>query len=107
MIELSKENYDTEVIESQRTVVVDFWGENCVRCMQIMPGMEELADEFEGRAVFAKVNIQGNRRLAMREQVMSLPSVLIYKNGERRAFLTGNSFTADDVRQKLTEVLDA
>ena len=107
MIELTKDNYDAEVIDSKALVVVDFWGETCVRCRQIMPGMENLEEEFEDRAVFAKVNIQGNRRLAMKEQVMSLPSVLIYKGGERQALLTGNSFTAEDVRQKLEEVLDA
>lgn len=107
MIELTKDNYDNQVIESKAVVVVDFWGETCVRCRQIMPGMEELEGDYEGRAVFAKVNIQGNRRLAMKEQVMSLPSVLIYQGGERKAMLTGNSFTAEDVRQKLAEVLDA
>jgi len=107
MLELTKENYDAEVIEKKGTIVIDFWGETCVRCMQIMPGMEELEQEFGERAVFAKVNIQGNRRLAMREQVMSLPSVLIYSDGERKAAITGNSFKADDVREKLIEVLDA
>lgn len=105
MIELTKENYDAEVVEAKGVVVVDFWGQTCVRCMQIMPGMEELASDYDGKAVFAKVNIQGNRRLAMREQVMSLPSVLIYSDGEKKATLTGNSFTADDVRAKLEEAL--
>ena len=66
MIELTKENYDAEVLEKKGTIVIDFWGDTCVRCMQIMPGMEELEQEFGERAVFAKVNIQGNRRLAMR-----------------------------------------
>ncbi|MBN2050271.1 MAG: thioredoxin family protein [Spirochaetales bacterium] len=107
MTELNKDTYDSHVINGKGVTVVDFWGETCVRCMQIMPGLEALEEEFSRKALFAKVNIQGNRRLAMREQVMSLPSVLIFKDGERKAFLTGGSFTADDVKTKLQEVLDA
>ena len=107
MRELTKENYDTEVLETEKIVVVDFWGDTCVRCLQILPGMEELEAEFDKSVVFAKVNIKGNRRLAIREKVMSLPTVLIYKSGERVCALTGNSFSAKEVREKLTEVLNA
>jgi len=68
MRELTKENYDTEVLETEKIVVVDFWGDTCVRCLQILPGMEELEAEFDKSVVFAKVNIKGNRRLAIREK---------------------------------------
>lgn len=105
MLELTKDTYDECVCTSEAPVVVDFWGDTCVRCRQIMPGLEEVENDFRNHAIFAKVNIQGNRRLAMREQVMSLPSVLIYSGGEKKAFLTGSGFTAEDVRKKLTEIL--
>ncbi len=103
MIELDKDNFDAKVLESKGIVVVDFWGPTCGRCIDMMPKVEEVAAEFAGKAEFGKVNIMGNRRLAMREQVMGLPTILIYRDGKKVESLVVE-FTVDDLRNKLKEL---
>jgi thioredoxin 1 len=103
MIELDKDNFDAKVLGSRGIVVVDFWGPTCGRCIDMMPKVEALEEEFKGKAEFGKVNIMGNRRLAMREQVMGLPTILVYKDGKKaESFVV--DFTVEDLRNKLKEL---
>ena len=97
MIELGKENFDSEVKEHDGIVMVDFWGESCGRCMELMPDIIELADRFDGEMKFAKLNIKGNRRVAMGQGVMGLPSIVFYKDGEKVEHLTGEELDVEQV----------
>ena len=83
MLELTKENFDAEVIGVDGLVVVDFWSEKCEPCLAIMPDIAALAEEFKDRAKFTKLNTAGNKRLAIAQKVMGVPAVLFYKNGEK------------------------
>jgi len=104
MKELHKENYDDEVIRSTGLFLVDFWSESCEECQDIMPEIEKLTEDFADKAAFGKVNIKGNRRLAIREKVMGLPSLVIYKDGEQIASFS-KEFEVSQVRAKLEELL--
>ena len=105
MKELHKENFDSEVINCSGFILVDFWSESCEECAEIMPEIENLENEFKGSVVFGKVDIKGNRRLAIREKVMGLPSVLIYKDGKQLVSFS-KEFDVDDVSSKLKELLN-
>ncbi len=104
MIELDKTSYDEIVKSTDKLLVIDFWGTTCAPCMALKPFFEKYEQEFDGRAVFAEVNIQGNRRLAMREQVMSLPTVLFFKGGEKVGELVVN-FSPPQLKKKIEELL--
>lgn len=104
MIDLDKDNFDEKVLGSNGLVLVDFWGPTCARCVEIMPKIEALEKEFEGKVLFGKVNIMGNRRLALREQVMGLPTLLLYKKGEKAASFVVD-FTLDSIKETIKEHL--
>lgn len=103
MTELDKNNFDEVVLKNSKPVLVDFWGPDCGRCIQLMPQMEKLADVYKDRIEFVKMNIQGNRRLAMREQVLALPTFLIYRDGAKIASFEGG-FSMEEVKTKLREI---
>lgn len=92
MLEICKDNIDlftTEVLEeTEKAVFVDFWGDKCEICKQLMPGVHELAEKYSDKIKFASFNITGARRVAMAQKVLGLPTMIIYKNGERAAVLT-------------------
>ncbi len=80
---LTEENFASEVLESERPVLVDFWADWCAPCRQAAPIIEELARSFEGKATVAKVHVDEQPRLAERYQIRSIPSLLFFKDGER------------------------
>ncbi len=104
MVELHKDNYDQEVIESTGVYLVDFWSDSCEECLELMPEVEALEEEFAGRLAMGKVNIKGNRRLAIREEVRGLPSLLLYRDGDKQAVFS-KEFDIADVRAKIQELL--
>ena len=103
MVEVDKTNYDDVVLANEKPVLVDFWGPGCGKCFQMMPQIEELEKTFSGKVVFAKMNIQGNRRLAIREQVMGLPTVIIYRGGEKIDTFSCD-FSVEEIEEALEEI---
>ena len=103
MIELSKDNYDEKVLGYKGIFLVDFWSESCEGCLDIIPDLEALEAKYKGRVAFGKVNIKGNRRLAIREKVLGLPSLVIYKDGEKLADFS-KEIDMTEVEQKLKEI---
>jgi thioredoxin 1 len=104
MTELDKDTFDQAVLASRGVYLVDFWSESCETCAAMLPELETLERELAGNVAFAKVNLQGNRRLAIREKVMSLPTVAIYRDGQRvKAF--SKEFTAAEVKAAVEELL--
>ncbi|MEA3311703.1 MAG: thioredoxin [candidate division WOR-3 bacterium] len=83
MIEVkTAEEFKKEVLEADLPVVVDFWATWCQPCQILGPVMEELAADYDGRAKIVKVNVDEARELAQNHQVMSIPTVVFFKQGE-------------------------
>lgn len=80
--EVTDGNFNEEVIKADQVVVVDFWASWCGPCKMIAPIMEELLGEMTGKANFAKVNVDENPVLSQKYKIASIPTVLIFKNGE-------------------------
>ena len=79
---LTKENFETEVLNSDIPVLVDFWAGWCGPCKMLAPTIAELAEEYEGKVKVGKFNIDEDASVAMQYGVASIPTVLLFKNGE-------------------------
>jgi len=88
---LTDDNFEDEVINSDEPVLVDFWATWCGPCRQIAPIVEDLADEFEGRAKVGKVDVDENPQTAQEYGVRSIPTLLFFKDGEVQETLVGAS----------------
>ena len=100
MIEVTKDTYEAEVLQSTMPVVVDFWGPKCGPCLALLPSVEELAKEYEGKVKFCKLNVAENRRQVISLKVMGVPTFLFYKGGEVQDRLTGGDTTIDAIRER-------
>jgi thioredoxin 1 len=86
--ELSDANFEQEVLQASEPVLVDFWAPWCGPCRQITPVIEQLADENLGSAKVLKVNIDDNPQTAQQLNVMSIPTLIVFKDGqEARRFV--------------------
>lgn len=80
-VEITDANFE-EIIKSEKPVLVDFWAEWCGPCKMIGPVVEELAGEYDGKAVVGKVNVDENAAISAKFGIRSIPTLLIFKNGE-------------------------
>ena len=81
-IEFNEGNFSAEVIDADVPVLVDFWAPWCGPCKMVAPIVEELATEYSGRLKVGKLNTDDNQQLAVQYGVMSIPTLMIFKNGE-------------------------
>jgi len=82
IITLNDQNFENEVKESKIPILVDFWAEWCAPCRMVAPVLDELAEEFDGKVKIGKVNVDQNRTVAAQYGVMSIPTLILFKNGE-------------------------
>ena len=80
--EISSENFNQEVLESDLPVLVDFWAEWCGPCKQLAPTVEDVANEMIGSIKVCKMDVDSNQAIAVQFGVRSIPTLLIFKNGE-------------------------
>ena len=81
-VTITKENFEQVVLKSDKPVLVDFWATWCSPCKMLSPIIEEVRKETEGKAVVGKINVDEQQELAMQFGVMSIPTLLVFKNGE-------------------------
>jgi thioredoxin 1 len=83
MLELNKENFEEEVLNAEGLVLVDFWGDSCEPCKELMPDIEALSEKYGDKIKFSKLNTSKARRLAISQRVLGLPTIILYRNGEK------------------------
>ena len=79
---VSDTNFDAEVLKSKEPVVVDFWAEWCGPCKMIAPALEEIAGSLNGKVKIVKLNVDENPATAQKYGIMSIPTLMLFKNGE-------------------------
>ncbi len=79
---ITGENFEQEVLKSELPVVLDFWASWCGPCKMFAPTFEQAANELAGKAVFGKVNTDENQELAAKYKIMTIPTVITFKDGE-------------------------
>ena len=88
-IEIDDSNFDQMVLQAKTPVLVDLWAPWCAPCRMVAPVVEELASEYEGRVSFAKLNVDQNPKTASRYGIMSIPTLLIFKDGKPVSNIVG------------------
>ncbi len=89
MIEVTKDNFEQEVLLAEGPIIVDFWGPKCEPCKALMPDVDRLAEEYGDKIKFCKLNTAENRRLAISQKVLGLPTFIVYKGGEKMEEISG------------------
>ena len=83
MIAVDKDTFQAEVKDAKGYVLVDFWSESCESCKALMPDVVALAEKYGSQVKFTKLDVSKARRLAIGEKVLGLPTILLYKDGEK------------------------
>lgn len=88
-LKLSSENFEEEVLNSEKPILVDFYADWCGPCKMMSPIVEELAEELKGKAKVGKINVDENSDIAVEYNVMSIPTLIVFKNGKEEKRLVG------------------
>lgn len=97
---VSDGTFDAEVLQSKSLVVVDFWAEWCGPCKRIAPLLEDLAEEYAGKLKVVKVDVDQNQALAERFRIMSIPTLIFFKDGQVVDHVIG-AVGRDQLEQKI------
>ncbi len=81
-IELNESNFQQEILESSLPALVDFWASWCMPCQMVAPIIDEISKEYEGKLKVGKVNVDREPKLAEKYSIMSIPALLLFKNGQ-------------------------
>ena len=105
MLELNKENFESEVLEAEGYVLVDFWSQGCEPCKALMPSVHELADKYGDKLKFADLDRTKARRLPIKQKVLGLPTIAIYKDGSKVEEVTKDDATVQNIEAMINKYL--
>ena len=88
-LKVNSENFEKEVLNSEKPVLVDFFADWCGPCKMMAPIVEELATELDGKVKVGKINVDENSDIAVEYNVMSIPTLIVFKNGKEEKRLVG------------------
>lgn len=103
-VEVDEKTFDQAVLESKNPIFVDFWGPHCQPCLKMAPSIDDLAEHFDGRIGFIKVNVSENPRISSRYGVMGLPALMIFKDGKPFSSVVGFK-SKNELKETLEEAL--
>jgi thioredoxin 1 len=98
-------NFDQTVLQSDKPVLVDFWAPWCRPCLMVAPILDELAGEYSGRVSVARMDVDQNPKTAARYSIMSIPTLLLFKEGEPVSHIVGFR-PKDELKRSLDAALD-
>lgn len=105
MISLDKNTFEEEVLKHEGLVVVDFWSEGCEPCKALLPEVEELAYNYKENLKFCKLDTTKARRLAIKEKVLGLPTIAIYKDGQKVDEVTKDDATKINIEEMIKKYI--
>ncbi|WP_129596183.1 thioredoxin TrxA [Anaerophilus nitritogenes] len=106
MLSVNKETFQGEVLEANGYVLVDYWSDGCEPCKALMPDVEEIAKEYEEKVKFTKLNTTKARRLAISQRVLGLPTIALYKDGQKVDEVTKEDATKSNILSMLQKHVD-
>jgi thioredoxin 1 len=101
VLELTNDNFEAEVINSDKPVLVDFWAEWCMPCRMLAPTIDELAGQYQGKVKVGKVDTDANREISQQFGINAIPTVILFKGGE-----VAQKFVGVTSKQELAAKLD-
>jgi thioredoxin 1 len=104
-VEITDANFQDTVLNSDKPVLIDFWAVWCGPCRAVAPIVEEIAEEYEGRAVVGKLDVDSNRDTATKYGIQAIPTLFLVKDGEIADKIVGNVADKNNIKAKLDALL--
>ncbi len=104
-VSIDDSNFEQMVLQAEKPVLMDFWAAWCKPCLMVAPILDELAEEYNGRINFVKMDVDQNPKTAARYNIMSIPTLLIFKNGEPVSHIAGFR-PKEELKRSLDATLD-
>lgn len=105
-VAINKDNFNEIVLQSEQPVLIDFWAEWCGPCRVQLPIVDSLSEDYEGKAIVAKINVDENPELAQQFRITSIPTIVLISNGELVDRVSGVQ-TKQTLANKLDAILEA
>lgn len=106
LVEVNADTFEEEVVQSDIPVLVDFWGPQCVPCLELMPEVEALGERYGEKLKMTKVDASQNRRFCLSLKVLKLPTYLFYRDGKEVDRLTGDDLKIEEIEKAVKKIIE-